>query len=166
MSEPQATKIVIAPVRVRELFTLRRLFARAVREHFAYFSPQVQKEIVANHSLLRLTRAAFNDRRVVLVARTPQKIIGYAIGAAPVTGPAQLFWLYVEPDYRGANTGLSLLSRALKQLSDTGAEVVSIATRDYRKYYERQGFKFVTRTIVHGTEMDILTFEFKNRTSQ
>jgi predicted N-acetyltransferase YhbS len=139
------------------------MFARAVREHFAYFSPEVQKEIIANHSLLKLTLAALDSRRVILVARTRNKIIGYAIGAAPVSGPAQLFWLYVDPEFRGANTGLSLLSRTLKHLSLSGAELVSIATRDYRKYYERQGFKFIKKSIVNGAEMDILTFNFTRK---
>lgn len=157
------TPITIAPVRVRELLTLRRLFARAVRDHFAYFSPDTQAEIIANHSLLKLSLAKFDTRRVILVARTESKIIGYAIGAAPVSGPAQLFWLYVDPDHRGANLGKSLVAHALKQLKNKGATVVSIATRDYRKYYERQGFEFISKNVVNGEQMDILTFEFKDR---
>lgn len=167
MSDSGSAKdVIIAPVRVRELLSLRRLFANAVREHFAYFSRDTQNEIISNHSLLKLTLAALDSRRVILVARTPAKIIGYAIGAAPATGPAQLFWLYVDPDYRGANIGTSLVSRSLKHLSAKGAKVVSIATRDYRKYYERQGFKFITKNMVNGAEMDILTYEFKDRSSQ
>jgi len=144
-----------------EVFALRRLFARAVKNHFAYFTPSVQREIIAGNSFLRLARGLLDSRRVILVARTRRELIGYAIGATSRSGSAQLFWLYVDPDYRGANTGLSLLSRCLKHLSARGARAVSIATRDYRKYYERQGFKFVKKAVVSGAEMDILTFIFK-----
>jgi len=154
------SRIVIAPASATSLFALHRLFADAVSTHFSYFPPAIQKRVINDHSVLRLILATIDPHRVILVARTEGKIIGYAIGAAPATGPAQLFWLYVDPDYRGANTGLSLLSRMLKHLRVKGAKVVSIATHEHRAYYERQGFKFVKKTVVNGVGMDVLTFSF------
>jgi ribosomal protein S18 acetylase RimI-like enzyme len=134
------------------------LFSQAVCKHFSYFPPEVQKSVIKDHSVLKLMLATIDQHRVILVARQRGRIIGYAIGAAPSTGPAQLFWLYVDPDFRGANTGLSLLSRMLRHLQAKGARVVSIATHDHRSYYERQGFKYVKKTIVNGVKMDILNF--------
>jgi len=142
---------------------LQRLFAQAVRDHFDYFAPAVQQKIIADHSLSRLAKAMVDSRRVILVARTPEKLIGYAVAATSKTGLNQLFWLYVDPDFRGANTGLSLLSRSLKHLRAKGAHEVWIATHDYRKYYERQGFTFIRKDIVHGAEMDILSFNFREQ---
>ncbi|HVQ44482.1 MAG TPA: GNAT family N-acetyltransferase [Candidatus Saccharimonadia bacterium] len=155
------TRIVIAPAQVRSLISLHQLFAEAVRAHFTYFPDSVQRRVIRDHAPHRLLRAALDPRRIVLTAREGRRIIGYAIGAAPKTGPAQLFWLYVDPDYRGANTGLSLLSRMLKLLAACGAESVTIATHDHRSYYERQGFKFVEEAIVDGVRMDILTFKLQ-----
>lgn len=157
------SRIEIAPVRLRELPALHRLFASAVVTNFAYFPDDILNRVLKDHSLFNLLRAKIDSRRVLLVARSGSKLIGYAIGAAPATGPAQLFWLYVDPDFRGANTGLSLLSRMLRVLGDRGAKVVSIATHEYRSYYERQGFKFIEKTIVNGVDMDILTFKVGKR---
>ena len=152
------SRIVIAPASLISLFALNRMFATAVVTHFSYFSPDIQKSIIRDHSIFRLMSATIDPHRIILVARTQGKIIGYTIGAAPAIGPAQLFWLYVDPDHRGANTGLSLLSRMLRLLQTKGARVVFIATHDHRSYYERQGFKFVKKTLVNGVKMDVLNF--------
>jgi predicted N-acetyltransferase YhbS len=155
------TKIAISEASLPSLPHLRRLFVGAVQNHFQYFPEHIQRRVIREHSLWRLALAAVDPRRVVLVARSDKRIIGYAIGASPAVGPAQLFWLYVEPDQRGKNLGLSLLSRMLKTLGAKGAAEVSIATHDHRRYYERQGFKWVRHTTVDGVDMDILTFKVK-----
>jgi ribosomal protein S18 acetylase RimI-like enzyme len=153
------SKIVIAPASAVSLVALRKLFASAVVRHFDYFPPDVQRRVIKDHSLYRLALATVDPRRAILTARSGRQIIGYAIGAAPKNGPAQLFWLYVDPDFRGANTGLSLLSRMLKHLAARGATKVSIATHDHRSYYERQGFKFIERREIDGVTMDVLVFK-------
>jgi predicted N-acetyltransferase YhbS len=155
------SKTVIAETSLRSLPELSRLFTSAVHNHFSYFPESIRREVIQQHSVLNLLRAWADRRRIMLVARQNGRIIGYAIGAAPSSGPAQLFWLYVEPEHRGSNTGLSLLSRMLKLLGQKGADTVSIATHDHRRYYERQGFKFIENTIVPGVKMDILTFKIK-----
>ncbi len=151
----------IAQATVLSLPTVNRLFKHAVDAHFAYFPPAVRARVISEHSLPKLLLATIDRRRVVLIAKSRGHVIGYAIGAAPTTGPAQMYWLYVDPEFRGANIGLSLLSRMLKLLGDKGAHVVSIATHDHRRYYERQGFKFARKTVVDGVKMDVLTFRIK-----
>jgi ribosomal protein S18 acetylase RimI-like enzyme len=137
------------------------LFSHAVGAHFTYFPHHVQRRVIGEHSVTKLLMAAIDPRRIILIAKSGRKVIGYAIGAVPKTGPAQMFWLYVSPEHRGANIGLSLLSRMLKLQTAKGAEIISIATHDHRRYYERQGFKFLKKTMVDGVEMDILTFRAK-----
>ena len=151
-------EIKIQSASPRSLAALNRLFADAVAGHFDYFSDDVQRQVIRDHSVPKLLLATIDPRRVILVARHGRRIIGYAIGAAPSAGPAQLYWLYVDPDFRGANTGLSLLSRMLKTLAAKGAREVSIATHDHRKYYERQGFRFIENKPVHNVNMDKLVF--------
>jgi ribosomal protein S18 acetylase RimI-like enzyme len=154
-------KVIIAPASIFALPTINRLFAHAVRRHFTYFPSDIQDRVIREHAVPKLLRAALDPRRIILVARVNGRIVGYCIGAAPTTGPAQLFWLYVDPDHRGANLGLSLLSRMLKRLAERGAQTVVIATHDHRRYYERQGFKFLHKTTVDGVQMDVLSFKLK-----
>jgi ribosomal protein S18 acetylase RimI-like enzyme len=153
------SRINIAQAGVLSLSAVSRLFAHAVEAHFTYFPPAVRERVIREHSLSKLLLATVDPRRVVLIARSGHRIVGYCIGAVPTSGPAQMYWLYVEPDSRGANIGLSLLSRMLKLLANRGAKEISLATHDHRRYYERQGFKFRQKTMVDGVEMDILTFK-------
>lgn len=152
-------RIDIVEASVLSLPAISRLFSRAVTQHFSYFPEDVQRRVISQHSVPKLLLATIDPRRIILVAKQAGRIIGYAIGSVPKAGSAQLYWLYVEPDCRGANIGLSLLSRMLKIQRAKGASEVSIATYDHRRYYERQGFKFVTNTTVDGVQMDILTFK-------
>jgi ribosomal protein S18 acetylase RimI-like enzyme len=155
----QTSQTHIALVRTRDLPQLKRLFEQAVRDHFAYFPAGVQNDVIRGHSLIKLAKAKYDPRRIVLVARRGPRIVGYCIAAVPSHGPSQLFWLYVEPDHRGINLGLSLLSRTLKLMAAKGARDIFIATHDHRRYYERQGFKFSDRTIQQGIPMDIMVFK-------
>lgn len=154
-------RLTITQASIFQLPALHRTFVRAVEEHFNYFPPEIRAKVTKDHSLWNLFLATLDRRRVVLLAVQNGRLIGYAIGAAPQIGPAQLFWLYVEPDQRGRNTGLKLLSRMLNMLGQRGAKVVSLATHDHRRYYERQGFKFHHHTLQDGVAMDILTFSIK-----
>jgi ribosomal protein S18 acetylase RimI-like enzyme len=151
-------RITIAQATPLSLPALSRLFAHAVRSNFTYFPQDVQQRVIREHGVPKLLLAWVDPRRILLTARHNGRIVGYAIGAVPPTGPSQLFWLYVDPEQRGANIGLSLLSRMLKLQAAKGAREVSIATHDHRRYYERQGFKFLRRATVDGVDLDILTF--------
>lgn len=156
------SRLIISQASVASLPSLNRLLVRAVQKYFTYFPESVRNQVIKEHSVKNLLLAALDPRRVVLVARMDGEIVGYSIGAAPTTGPAQLFWLYVEPAHRGDNIGLSLLSRTLKLLAKRGADSVSIATHDHRRYYERQGFKFVRKSVVEGVNMDVMEFRMKS----
>jgi ribosomal protein S18 acetylase RimI-like enzyme len=157
------TQLTIAPVRLRELVQLTRLFEQAVRNHFTYFPRSTQQDVIRSHSVGKLFRANLDPRRIILVARSDGRLVGYCIGAVPSQGPAQLFWLYVEPEFRGTNTGLSLLSRSIKHMEERGADEVFIATHDHRRYYERQGFKYQSSITEHGIPMDIMVFQTRRK---
>jgi ribosomal protein S18 acetylase RimI-like enzyme len=154
-------QIIISEATVVSLPALNRLFTCAVHAHFGYFPSAVRHRVIKEHSVQKLFLATLDSRRVILTAKEGSKIIGYCLGAAPKVGPAQVFWLYVDPEYRGSNIGLTLLSRMLKLLVRRGAQTISIATHDHRRYYERQGFKFIRNTEIDSVKLDILTFEVK-----
>lgn len=129
-----------------------------MRTHFTYFPEDIQSRVIREHSRTKLLKATINPRRIVLVARRGSQIIGYAIGSAIPGGLGQFYWLYVDPDHRGQNTGLSLLSRMLKLQRQKGSREVMLATYDHRRYYERQGFSFIEQRLVDGVPMAIMTF--------
>jgi predicted N-acetyltransferase YhbS len=144
---------------VASLPALNRLFTSAVEEHFSYFPSSVRRRVIREHSVSNLLKASLDSHRVVLVAYQDGKLIGYCLGAAPKSGPSQIYWLFVDPWYRGGNIGLNLLSKTIKILAEKGAQTISIATHDHRRYYERQGFKFVRHTTQDGVKLDILAFK-------
>ena len=152
-------QIIISEAKVVSLPALNRLFTCAVHDHFGYFPSVVRERVIREHSVQKLFLATLDSRRVILTARQGSKIVGYCFGAVPKRGPAQVFWLYMDPDYRGENIGVALLTRMLHLLEDRGAKTISIATHDHRRYYERQGFKFVRNTEVDSVKLDILSFK-------
>lgn len=153
-------KVIVAEASFIRLPALRRLFREAVWDHFTYFPTDVQRRVISDHSLPKLMLATADPRRIILTAYQGGRLIGYCLGAVPKIGAAQIYWLFVHPDCRGNNVGLTLLSRMLRLLEARGADQVAIATHDHRHYYERQGFKYEASRIINGVNMDILTYRF------
>lgn len=81
---------VIKETSVTALPALGKMFARAVDQHFTYFAEPVRTSVKRKHSFPQLLKARADRRRVLLTASYDGRIIGYAIGAAPKKGPAQL----------------------------------------------------------------------------
>lgn len=155
-------RITITEAGLADLRALRRLFVAAVRAHFSYFPKPVQDRVIRDHGLLHLAKAIVHPRRTILVARNGRRLVGYAIGALPTHGSAQLYWLYVDPDCRGRNIGVSLLTKSLKDLSRKGAGEVALATHDHRVYYERQGAVWYESREVDGVPMDVMIFHVED----
>ncbi|MBW4062032.1 GNAT family N-acetyltransferase [Candidatus Saccharibacteria bacterium] len=150
--------ITIKRLPLTKLMAMHRLFTAAVRTSFTYFDDDVQAKTIQSHSPVRLARAVIDPRRIVLTAWLADELIGYAIGSVPRGSAGQMYWLYVAPSGRGKNTGLALLSRLLKRERALGANTVTLATYDHRRYYERQGFKYIETASVEGVDMDIMRF--------
>jgi GNAT superfamily N-acetyltransferase len=154
---------VIKETSLSALPALGKLFARAVDQHFTYIAEPVRAKVKRNHSFAQLLRARADRRRVLLTASYEGRIIGYAIGAAPKEGPAQLFWLYVEPEYRRFGVGRALLKAMVQTLISRGARTIAVATYDHRDFYAHQGFTFVRSTPIDGVKMDVLKYETQKR---
>lgn len=155
-------KIITSPVKLHEAPQLRKVFKHAVATNFNYFPKTYQQQVLKDNSLLRLGMGAVRPSRVLIVARDGSKIIGYIIAAATPNGSGQIYWLYVDPNYRGENLGLGLLSKALRQLEQLGSDKVYLATHDHRPYYARQGFKHLRTDDTFGVKMDIMSYPLKN----
>lgn len=152
---------IIRRLRPLAIVGMSRMFAGAVTQHFSYFPADYQAELIREHRPLGLAKAALDPRRIILTAHSQHRLVGYAVGAAPPDGRAQIYWLYVDPTFRGGNTGLKLLSRLIKIAEKKGAHEIDLVTRDYGDYYRRQGFVKVGRQLVDGVEMDVMKFQVK-----
>ena len=128
-------------MRLRDVKGTHRVFVDAVKNHFDYFDATYRQQVLRQNTLPRLAFAGLRPRRIVLVAKHRDKIVGYCIGSTPRNGRAQIYWLFVDPTLRGSNIGLRLLSRILKIMEQAGAEEAVLVTHNYADYYARQGFK-------------------------
>lgn len=133
--------IHISPMRLREVRETRRVFVDAVENHFDYFDAGYRAQVLKDNTVPRLAFAGLRPRRIVLVAKHRDKIVGYCIGSIPKNGNAQVYWLFVNPTLRGSNIGLRLLSRILKIMEQAGSHEATLITHNYATYYARQGFK-------------------------
>lgn len=146
--------------RVSELMALRRLFCVAVREHFAYFPLDYQQEIIDENTVWRLFLGMLNPRRAVYVAVSQRKLLGYII-AGQGGSDGQIYWLFVDPEARGCNTGSRLLNRALDHLRRQRADRVLLNTHDHEKYYHRYGFKSDKSWKLHGVPVVAMSLDLK-----
>lgn len=145
-------------MRLRDTLETHRVFVDAVKNHFDYFDSDYRIEVLRTNSLPRMVLAGLRPRRIVLVAKHRNKIIGYIIGSTPKDGRAQIYWLFVDPTLRGSNIGLRLLSRILKMMEQAGANEAVLITHNYAEYYARQGFKKLDTVKRSNVEEYILSY--------
>jgi ribosomal protein S18 acetylase RimI-like enzyme len=161
-SQPKRNPAVtVEALRLRHTRQAHNVFEDALLHHFAYFDMDYKQRVLADNSLGRMVRAVLRPSRIILVARDQGRIIGYVIGSAPRDGNAQVYWLFVKPEYRGQNVGLMLLSRALKQMTAKGAHTATLITHDHAKYYARQGFRLIKTMPAGGTMNYILSYDLR-----
>jgi N-acetylglutamate synthase-like GNAT family acetyltransferase len=158
-NEDKSTKLVIRPLRLDMIPRFHRLFHEAVELHFSYFPEAERRRVLKNHSRYKILLAIISPKRIILTAHTNGKLTGYAVGNVPDSGSGQLYWLYVDPDQRGNNVGLALLSRMIRMQADKGAHDIYLVTHDHRKYYQRQGFKFVKNVEEAGVKLALMRFK-------
>lgn len=139
-------------MKLRDVLATHRVFRDALQNHFDYFDEAFRRNVLASNRPYHLAAAAIHPSRMVLVAKDGRNIIGYAIGSVPKGGNGQIYWLFVNPDFRGQNLGLKLLSRIMAAMSAKGATEAILVTHTHAKYYARQGFKHV-RTVRTGGQI-------------
>ncbi len=147
-SQPPAKSSVsvrIQPLRLSDTHRARAIFVDALLNHFEHFEPSYKQTVLAENSWWNMVKGVMHPRRILLVAKDGGRIIGYVIGSVPSGAHAQVYWLFVDPAYRGQNIGLALLSQILKRMRAKGARNATLVTHDHAKYYARQGFKLIER---------------------
>jgi ribosomal protein S18 acetylase RimI-like enzyme len=157
-TEITQTNLVIRPLPITSILRFHKLFHDAVASHFSYFPEEKRIKVLRDHTHLKILLATIMPRRIILGAYIDGQLSGYAVGSVPKDTSGQLYWLYVDPMQRGNNTGLALLSRMIRMEAEQGVKEVMLVTHDHRKYYQRQGFKFVRTVQEAGVDLALMTF--------
>ena len=145
--------------RLTEMTALHRLFVEAVGSHFGYYPQEYQQRILAENRLHHLTLAHLHPRRPLYVAESDNRLMGYVI-AGHDGSAGHIYWLYVDPDSRGQNLGLKLLTKALRDFERQGINRVELNTHDHQRYYSRQGFQTVREWELFGVPMTQMAIDF------
>jgi ribosomal protein S18 acetylase RimI-like enzyme len=148
-------QIAIRPVRLTEIAALKRRFKVATHQSFAYINEGQRHAIIQQNNLPRLAAACLRSDRILIGAYSGKQLVGYAIGSAE-GATAELYWLYVDPNFRGGNVGLKLLSAALRMAEARQVQQMVLATHSHARYYQRQGFELVEERELHGVPMSIM----------
>lgn len=133
--------VSVQPIRLRHCQSLSRLFKRALAEDFAYFPGRYVDGLAKQHSPSRFVRASLNKRRLLLGLFDGSQLIGYSIADYSQLTDADIFWLYIKPEYRGQGQGSVLLKATLLRLADAGVVHVYLLTHQQVAFYKRFGFE-------------------------
>lgn len=74
-------------------------------------------------------------------------------------GSPWLASLYVVPEARGRGLGKQLVSAAVALAAREGARQLLLFTPDRAAFYQRLGWRLVTRTALKGTPVDLMEIE-------
>ncbi len=123
-----------------DLLRLPPLFARAVREDYAFYPASVQAAILRRHALRALLSAWLNVNRLVLVARHRSSVAGVLLGVCTVDGVAAVTWLYVQPEQRGVGIGSLLVRQAEQVFAGRGCHKITVTTESAPAFYQSLGY--------------------------
>ena len=104
------------------------------------------------------------DVNHLLKGKRDGRVVGYII-YSDVQGEAELLRIAVDKAYRRRGIGADLMESMLEELTDSGAERISLEVRAHNiahvKLYKKYGFVdiFVRENYYHNPEDDALIFQ-------
>ncbi len=104
------------------------------------------------------------DVNHLLMEKRDGRVVGYII-YSDVQGEAELLRIAVDKAYRRRGIGADLMESMLEELTDSGAERISLEVRAHNiaavKLYKKYGFVdiFVRENYYHNPEDDALIFQ-------
>lgn len=141
----QASNVAVTSMRPWQASELRQLFRQGLFTDFDYFPQNYLKATDRANSTLRLAWASLRPERLMYIARSGDKNIGYVIAAITEPVTCYIFWLYVLPDQRGRHIGQQLLQVVLDEAKRRKLARVVLATHQYGEFYARQGFELMKK---------------------
>jgi GNAT superfamily N-acetyltransferase len=146
---------------LNDVVKMNNLFVQSVEESFNYFPLYYKKKLCKEHSIPRLIKAYFSPYAHFNLLSLEGRDIGYCL-LRTHANRAYLYWMFVQPDYRGLNAGRSLLFAALDTAQRLGMEAVELVTHDKEGFYIKYGFISIKRIVglVGNIDMTVMEYRF------
>lgn len=159
-----STDSVAEPLQVRkmglgDINTLCGLFCQSVNDSFVYFPEAYRAKMCRQHNIARLLKAWMSPRAHFLLLTAGRQDIGYCLLRFQ-QNRAYIFWMYVDPNFRGIGAGKKLLMSAIEQSRRSNMEALELVTHDKERFYAKHGFTPLRHVagLVGGVDMVIMEY--------
>ncbi|MCD6229610.1 MAG: GNAT family N-acetyltransferase [Candidatus Diapherotrites archaeon] len=99
-----------------------------------------------------ITRYLHSDNITVLVAKTNENLVGFAVGESQkgVNQKKGNFDIYIKKEYHKKGVGKKLMTELTKQFKEKNRRSISVnyykANKNARQFYEKMGFNVISET--------------------
>lgn len=138
----------VQPAEARHLEGVQRVAQTTWRATYrgTILDADIERFLERNYSIAALEQILERPLISLHVALDGEELVGYATAGVNRYGEAELFAIYVLPDYQGRGVGRLLWQAARAFLAATGRDDFILWVLDSnetaRRFYERQGARF------------------------
>lgn len=144
---------------LRDTRILHRLFSQSVDDSFTYFPDDYRSKLRRQHNLSRLLKARISPKAHFMLLAHESQDIGYCLLRFQ-QDRAYIFWMYVDPSFRGIGAGEKLLYSAIEQSRHRNMTALELVTHDKEGFYAKYGFTPLRHVagLVGGVDMVIMEY--------
>lgn len=148
-------------MKLTDIISMNKLFVQSVDHSFEYFPIHYKKKLRKEHNIPRLIKAYFSPKTHFSLLSVDRHDIGYCLLRTQARR-AYLYWMFVQPSFRGLHAGERLLFAALETARRLDMEAVELVTHDKEGFYLKYGFVSIRRIagLVGGVDMTIMEYRF------
>ena len=151
--------LTVRKMGLRDMVPMHQLIVRSVDDSFTYFSDEYRAKLRRQHNLPRLFKAHISPKAHFLLLGHGMQDIGYCLLRFQ-QDRAYIFWMYVDPDFRGIGAGERLLRAAIEQSRLRNMVGLELVTYDKEAFYAKYGFASLRHVagLVGGVDMVIMEY--------
>ncbi|MDQ5943992.1 MAG: N-acetyltransferase [Patescibacteria group bacterium] len=152
-------ELQIRKMGLRDVRSLRRLFDRSVDDSFTYFPVEYRAKLRRQHSIARLVKAYVSPKAHFMLLTREGTDIGYCLLRFQ-QDRAYIFWMYVDPKFRGIRAGEQLLQSSIEVAAQHNLVALQLVTHDKEEFYAKYGFVPLRHVsgLVGGIDMVIMEY--------
>ncbi len=124
---------------IKDFFTF---FSDSIHHQFTAYTPRVQDYFVEkDYHLTWLTKAVSEKSKIIFLALSDKKIIGYLMVSKVYGGVSMANWIAVSPNYQRRGIAKELLNMWEKWSLKSGAHSLQLWTENHNlDFYQKRGF--------------------------
>ena len=151
--------LTVRKMGLRDIAPMHHLFAQSVDDSFTYFPDEYRAKLRRQHNLPRLFKAHISPKAHFLLLGHGMQDIGYCLLRFQ-QDRAYIFWMYVDPGFRGIGAGERLLRAAVEQSRLRNMTALELVTYDKEAFYAKYGFVPLRHVagLVGGVDMVIMEY--------